>query len=187
MCWSRKISFYTYNLGSQTSHFGRVWCPAPGLLGVDFFRNFHCLLLLHIPCLCWTTCCRRVFFVFFSVAFLGRGYPDELCLLPELLHSWALWEGVVVLKVKYFSLGGCGSPAITRISYRQINGSNDVMLCVPLGGTVLCLPIKWLKAKTNWVHPGRLGILMFGRVCWFWTENKRQLTEVALTELSYLL
>ena len=72
----------------------------------------------------------------------------------------------MVPKVKYFSLGGCGGPAITRTSYGQINGSNDVTLSVPLGGTVLCLPVKWLKVKTNWVHPGRLGILIFGRVCW---------------------
>ena len=40
----------------------------------------------------------------------------------------------MVSKVKYFSLGGCSSPAITRTSCRQINGSNDVMLGVPLGG-----------------------------------------------------
>ena len=69
-------------------------------------------------------------------------------------------------KVKYFSLGGCGSPAVTRTSYGQINGSKDVMLGVPLGGTVLHLPVKQLKAKTNWVYPRRLGILIFGRVCW---------------------
>ena len=62
----------------------------------------------------------------------------------------------MVLKVKYFSLGGYGSPVITRTSYGQINGSNDVTLGVPLEGTVLFLPDKWLKAKTCWVHPGRL-------------------------------
>ena len=69
-------------------------------------------------------------------------------------------------KVKYFSLGGCGSHAITRTFHRQISGSNDLMLGVCLGGTVLYLPVKRLKAKTNWVHPGRLRILIFGRVCW---------------------
>ena len=52
----------------------------------------------------------------------------------------------MVPKVKYFSLGGCDGPAITRTSHRQINGSDDL---TPLGGTVLCLPVKWLKAETN--------------------------------------
>ena len=72
----------------------------------------------------------------------------------------------MVPKVKYFSLGGCGSPAITRTSYGQISDSNDVMLDVPLEGTVLFLPVKQLKAKNNLVHPRRFGILIFGRVCW---------------------
>ena len=48
---------------------------------------------------------------------------------------------------KYFSLGGCGSPEITNASYGQINGSNEVFIGMPLGGTVLFLPVKWLKAK----------------------------------------
>ena len=92
--------------------------------------------------------------------------------LYQLWENISLWEDVVVLKVKYFSLGVCGSPVITtRTSFGQINGSNDVMLGVPLWGTVLCLSVKQLKAKTNWVHPGRLGILIFGRVCWSQTEN----------------
>ena len=77
----------------------------------------------------------------------------------------------MVLKVKYFSLGGCGSPVITRAFHGQINGSNDMTLGVSLGGTVLFLPIKQLKAETNLVHPGRLGILIFGRVYWSRTEN----------------
>ena len=77
----------------------------------------------------------------------------------------------MVLKVKYFSLGGFDSPAITKTSCGQINGSNDVTLGVPLGGTVLCLPVKQLKVETNWVHPERLGILIFGGVYWSQTEN----------------
>ena len=71
---------------------------------------------------------------------------------------------------KYFSLGGCDGPAITRTSHRQINGSNDLMLGVPLGGTVLFLHVKWVKAETNWVHPRRLEILIFERVYWSETE-----------------
>ena len=80
---------------------------------------------------------------------------------------------------KYFILGGCcglaskiyffercGSPAITRASYGQINGSNEVALGISLARTVLFLPVRWLKAKTNWVHPRRLGVFIFGRVCW---------------------
>ena len=50
---------------------------------------------------------------------------------------------------KYFTLGGCCGPEITSASYRQINGSNEVSLGIPLGGTVLFLPVK---AKTNWGH-----------------------------------
>ena len=72
----------------------------------------------------------------------------------------------MVPQVKYFSLGGCGSPAITSACYGQINGSNEVSLGIPLGGTVLFLPVKQLKAKTNWGHPRGLGILIFGRVYW---------------------
>ena len=57
----------------------------------------------------------------------------------------------MVPQVKYFSLGGCGSPAITKASYGGINGSNEVSLGISLGGTVLFLPVECLKAKTNWV------------------------------------
>ena len=46
------------------------------------------------------------------------------------------------------------------------NRSNEVSLGIPLRGMVLFLPVKWLKAKTNWGHPRRLGILIFGRVYW---------------------
>ena len=74
-------------------------------------------------------------------------------------------------KRKYFSLGGCDGPAITRTSHGQINGSNDLMLGIPLGGTVLFLPVKWLKVETHWVHPRRLGILIFGRVYWSQTKT----------------
>ena len=64
-------------------------------------------------------------------------------------------------KTKYFSFGGCGSPEMTKLLT-----DNDLMLGIPLGGTVLCLLVKWLKAETNWVLPRRLGILVFGRVYW---------------------
>ena len=50
----------------------------------------------------------------------------------------------MVLQVKYFSLGGCGSPAITR-TYRQIDGSNDVTLGIHLGGTCAVPPCKMAK------------------------------------------
>ena len=40
----------------------------------------------------------------------------------------------MVPQVKYFSLGVCSSPTITRASCRQINGSNEVSLGIPLGG-----------------------------------------------------
>ena len=68
-------------------------------------------------------------------------------------------------------MGGCDGPAITRTSHRQINCSNDLALGIPLEGTVLFLPVKQLKAETNWIHPRRLGILIFGRVYWSQTET----------------
>ena len=48
----------------------------------------------------------------------------------------------MVLQVKYFSLGGCGDPAITKASHGQINGANEITLGVCLGGTVLRLIAK---------------------------------------------
>ena len=37
-------------------------------------------------------------------------------------------------------------------------------------GNVLFLLVKQEEAETNWVHPRRLEILVFGRVCWPGTE-----------------
>ena len=72
----------------------------------------------------------------------------------------------MVPKVKYFSLEGCDSPAITRTSHGQIIGSNELTLGVCLGGTVLFLLVKREEAETNWVHLSWLGILVFLRMCW---------------------
>ena len=71
-------------------------------------------------------------------------------------------------KRKYFSLGGCGSPEMTKLLTDRLMAL--VMLGIPLGGTVLYLCVKQLKAETNLVHPRRLGILLFGRLCWSQTE-----------------
>ena len=47
---------------------------------------------------------------------------------------------------------------LTRTFNGQINGSNELLPGVYLGGTVLFLLAKWEEAETNWVHPTRLGI-----------------------------
>ena len=41
---------------------------------------------------------------------------------------------------------------MTRLP-RQINGSNEVMFDTLLGGTVLFLPVKQLRAVTSYRHP----------------------------------
>ena len=46
-----------------------------------------------------------------------------------------------------------------KASHRQINGSNEIMLGVPLGGTVLFLPAKRQEVETIYRHPIWLGIL----------------------------
>ena len=50
------------------------------------------------------------------------------------------------------SLGGCGGSEMTA-SHRQINGSNEVTFGTLLGGTVLFLPVRWLRAETSYRHP----------------------------------
>ena len=51
----------------------------------------------------------------------------------------SLWEVVAVLN--------------NNASHRQINGSNEVMFGTLLGGTVLFLPVKWLRAETSYRYP----------------------------------
>ena len=55
-----------------------------------------------------------------------------------------------------------------KASHRQINGSSEVMFDTLLGGTVLFLPVKRLRAGTSYRHPRWLWkwpkILYFGRV-----------------------
>ena len=51
----------------------------------------------------------------------------------------SLWEGVAVLN--------------DNASHGQINGSNEVTFGTLLGGTVLFLPVKWLRVVTSYRHP----------------------------------
>ena len=67
---------------------------------------------------------------------------------------------------KYFTLGGCCVSASEiflfgrmwhfcneNASHGQINGSNEVMFGILLGGTVLFLPVKRLRVVTSNRHP----------------------------------
>ena len=51
----------------------------------------------------------------------------------------SLWEDVAVLNDK--------------ASHGQINGSNEVTFGTLLGGTVLFLPVRQLRAETSYRHP----------------------------------
>ena len=75
-------------------------------------------------------------------------------------------SSVVSVLRKYFTLGGCCGPASEiflfgrmwwfcndNASHGQINGSNEVMFDILLGGTVLILPVKQLRVVTSNRHP----------------------------------
>ena len=53
-----------------------------------------------------------------------------------------------------------------KASHGQINGSYEMILGVPLGGTVLFLPAKQQEAETIYRHPMWLGILEKKIVLW---------------------
>ena len=59
----------------------------------------------------------------------------------------------MVPQAKYFSLGGCGVFCNENASHGQINGSNEVTFGILLGGTVLFLPVKWLRVVSSNRHP----------------------------------
>ena len=67
-----------------------------------------------------------------------------------------------------------------KASHGQINGSNEMMLGTPLGGTVLFLPVRWEEAETIYRHPTLLGKLAkyctLGGCCGL-TITWRRLTE----------
>ena len=52
----------------------------------------------------------------------------------------SLWEDVAV-------------SAMNNASQGQINGSNEVMFGILLGGTVLFLPVKLLRVVISYRHP----------------------------------
>ena len=75
-------------------------------------------------------------------------------------------SSVVSVLRKYFTLGGCCVSASEIFLFRrmwrfcnenashgQINGSNEVMFGILLGGTVLFLPVKRLRVVTSNRHP----------------------------------
>ena len=86
-----------------------------------------------------------------------------VCESPSCLPPCSL---VVSILRKYFTLGGCCVSASEiflfgrmwhfcneNASHGQINGSNEVMFGILLGGTVLILPVKRLRVVTSNRHP----------------------------------
>ena len=59
----------------------------------------------------------------------------------------------MVQQAKYFSLGGVWWFCNNNASHGQINGSNEVMFGILLGGTVQFLPVKQLRVVTSNRHP----------------------------------
>ena len=59
----------------------------------------------------------------------------------------------MVPKAKCFSLGGCGGSAITMLPTDRLMATMGTTFGILLGGTVLFLPVKWLRVVTSNRHP----------------------------------